>query len=427
MNSIKQTAKTRPIVEKRRTIDAIHQEIVDTFEEHKSTLEKKRSRIKTLEKEILAKNEEIAKCRRHGSSSLDDSFPDLIVSLIDLQKRLGALKNEVADIEADKHLNMYILYTHDILADYFSGKNCLKKTEIRKKYIRAVVDSNVAIDPKLKSTLVSELYRDYHTRHAHRDNEFSSFIQKSGVEDGTEESLDDKNDCDNDNGCDDERDCDDDLCRGCKSLSTFVTYESFRVCTNCGLSLFEMNIQESPGYKEMENYEYRPYFRYKKSSHLNTHLAKLQAKEKVDIPQEVIQGVMKEISKHRLDPKKINQTKVREFLKKLGFTKYYSNSIYIINIINGKEPPTLSPQMEDRIRFMFDMVQPVFQKYKPDKRKNFISYPYTIYKLCQLLEYNEFLPYLRLLKNPEKLQAQENLWKVICKELKWEFIPIKKD
>ena len=41
----------------------------------------------------------------------------------------------------------------------------------------------------------------------------------------------------------------------------------------------------------------------------------------------------------------------------------------------------------------------------------------------KLLEYDNLLCYLTLLKSREKLQQQDKIWKKICEELKWEYIP----
>ena len=44
-------------------------------------------------------------------------------------------------------------------------------------------------------------------------------------------------------------------------------------------------------------------------------------------------------------------------------------------------------------------------------------------KLCELLDQRIFLPYFPMLKDREKRIEQDVIWKNICKELDWEFIP----
>ena len=54
---------------------------------------------------------------------------------------------------------------------------------------------------------------------------------------------------------------------------------------------------------------------------------------------------------------------------------------------------------------------------------HFLNYYYVLYKMCELLERKEFLPYFPMLKDPIKRIEQDEIWKKICKELHWEFIP----
>ena len=61
-------------------------------------------------------------------------------------------------------------------------------------------------------------------------------------------------------------------------------------------------------------------------------------------------------------------------------------------------------------------------KHCPKDRKNFLSYSYVLHKFVQLLGLDEFLACFPLLKSREKLHQQDQIWKKICEELKWEFI-----
>jgi hypothetical protein len=46
------------------------------------------------------------------------------------------------------------------------------------------------------------------------------------------------------------------------------------------------------------------------------------------------------------------------------------------------------------------------------------------YKLFQLLELYQFLPFVTLLKSRTKIKEQEQIFKNICKTLNWKFVPI---
>jgi hypothetical protein len=71
---------------------------------------------------------------------------------------------------------------------------------------------------------------------------------------------------------------------------------------------------------------------------------------------------------------------------------------------------------------MFKEIQEPFEKHCPANRSNFLSYSYVLYKFCELLEEDEYLPYFPLLKSKEKLRQQDMIWKNICKEVQWEYI-----
>ena len=93
-----------------------------------------------------------------------------------------------------------------------------------------------------------------------------------------------------------------------------------------------------------------------------------------------------------------------------------------MNRLNGVQAPVLSREVEDKLRFMFREIQPSFIKHCPKGRSNFLSYSYVLYKFCQLLELDEFLPCFPLLKSREKLYMQDKIWQCICEDMGWEFI-----
>ena len=115
--------------------------------------------------------------------------------------------------------------------------------------------------------------------------------------------------------------------------------------------------------------------------------------------------------------------KVRDILKKLKYNKYYEHIPHIINKLNGIPPPVMSRDNEEKLRRMFKEIQIPFHKHCPKDRKNFLSYSYVLHKFVQLLSLDEFLMCFPLLKSREKLHQQDQIWKKICKELKWEFVP----
>jgi predicted nucleic acid-binding Zn-ribbon protein len=211
-------------------------------------------------------------------------------------------------------------------------------------------------------------------------------------------------------------------CPTCDVEMTFYQNEALLGCPKCGHEEFILVDSEKPSYKDPPREI--TYFAYRKINHFNEWLAQFQAKENTDIPQIVIDSVMKELYKERIsDPKKVKKEKIRDILQKLKMSKMYDHVQQIKNRIQHQMTNlTLSKDMEEKLQHMFKEIQPAFIKYCPADRSNFLSYPYVLYKFCQLLEMDEFLPCFQLLKSREKLYEQDCVWQKICEEMRWEFI-----
>ena len=211
-------------------------------------------------------------------------------------------------------------------------------------------------------------------------------------------------------------------CPTCNVEMTFYQNEALLGCGRCGYEEFILIDSEKPSYKDPPREI--TYFAYKKINHFNEWLAQFQAKENTDIPQDIVEAVMRELRKERIsDPKKVKKEKIREILQKLKFSKMYDHVQQIKNKIQQQMTMlTLSKEMEEKLQHMFKEIQPAFIKYCPANRSNFLSYPYVLYKLCQLLEMDEFLPCFQLLKSREKLYQQDQVWQKICEEMRWQFI-----
>lgn len=211
-------------------------------------------------------------------------------------------------------------------------------------------------------------------------------------------------------------------CETCESSNLFYEdVSSDMVCLDCGRAHFTFSGERS--YKEEQDTDQTIVYSYKRENHFNEWLAQFQAKEVTNIPQEVFDLLRKEFKKQKASKSDITQTRVREFLKKLKLNKYYEHAPYIASTLNGVTPPRMTQALEDKLRIMFHHIQKPFEKHCPGDRKNFLSYSYILYKFCELLSEDDFLVCFPLLKSKEKLYKQDQIWKKITEELKWEFIP----
>jgi hypothetical protein len=177
-------------------------------------------------------------------------------------------------------------------------------------------------------------------------------------------------------------------------------------------------------YKEEQEHEKVFNYFYKRENHFNEWLNQFQARETTNIPNEIIDQLRVEFKKTKIKKlDEITHAKVKSILKKLKHNKYYEHVPYIANILNGIKPPRMTQDLEDKLRKMFNDIQDPFDKHCPEERKNFLSYSYVLYKFCELLSKDEYLPCFPLLKAKDKLYQQDVIWKKICNELQWEFIP----
>ena len=214
---------------------------------------------------------------------------------------------------------------------------------------------------------------------------------------------------------------DDTICNKCNNKLNINYIEGVSICINCGEQYNILIDSDKPNYKE-PTYESN-YFAYKRINHFNEWLSQFQAKESTDISGDIIEKILIELQKERIfNVANISNNKIRDILKKLKLNKFYEHIPYIINKINGKPPPTITKQVEEKLRYMFKEIQTPFEKHCPKNRKNFLSYSYVIHKFIQLLNMNEYLVYFPLLKSREKLYQQDLIWKNICNDLDWKFI-----
>lgn len=210
-------------------------------------------------------------------------------------------------------------------------------------------------------------------------------------------------------------------CEACNMAREEMNGEGTLVCPGCGSEEYMMVVSDFPSFrdppKERNNYAY------KKINHLNEILNQFQAKESTIIPDEVMHEVVCEIKKRRIqNVAELNEKDMREILKKLNRSKYYEHATHILSRLNGNPPPTITPEIEEKIRTMFQEIQAPFLLYCPDDRTNFLSYSYILYKFFELLELDEYKVYFPLLKSRDRLIAHDEIWKKICDYLKWEFI-----
>lgn len=201
-----------------------------------------------------------------------------------------------------------------------------------------------------------------------------------------------------------------------------LDFEGVMICNNpaCSTQFKYLIENERPSYKEPPKEVC--FYTYKRINHFREIIAQFQAKETTQIDDSILENIHLQIKKERISIESIDNKKAKEILKKLGYNKYYEHIPFIKDKL-GIKPPVMTPELEDKLCNLFSEIQRPYAKFCPDARVNFLNYYYTIYKLCELLDQTQFLDFFPMLKDREKRIEQDEVWKKICKELNWEFIP----
>ncbi len=390
---IRPTKRSNP--EARTTLDSLHKVRMQQMLSRETTTEQ-------IKKEIEA----VAAKARETADEIEYE---------QLQKRRRELEKELNRCKEKKEIFDYFLDTGDILYSYYETQEKIQKgvepaskktsTKVKPGSVLAALESAAVADGV--EAPVPAANTPIHGEHLGRDKLLEQYLLRVDPAHarGTNEISDDPYG----------------ECPTCEKEMIFSANEALFTCTQCGFQEFVLIDSDKPSYKDPPREV--SYYAYKRINHFNEWLAQFQAKESTEIPQEVYEAICQELKKERImDYRTLSRQKVREILKKLKYNKYYEHVPHIINRLNGQNAPVMSREIEEKLRCMFKEIQPSFQKHCPKERSNFLSYSYVLYKLCELMELDEYLPSFPLLKNRDKLYVQDKIWQLICQDLGWEFI-----
>jgi hypothetical protein len=376
---VKKSRDTNISKNKVGTLDSLH-------ENHIEELQRKHSNESIHALELLIQEKEQALAARTFHAF--DANESILCSR--LQRELQTLKDELKRAREGLEIQNYYLEHGDIMMEYYAKPQVKTITKVVFGAEKFSVPDVCAGSSKKK------MYDEYLVRRGLTNGmntlEYSEHLKKMAEH-----------------------------CETCNVAREEIHSEGILVCPKCGSEEYSLVVSDFPSFrdppKERNNYAY------KKQNHLNEILNQFQAKESTEIPEEVMNEVICEIKKRRIDNiAMLDEHNIREILKKLGRNRYYEHAAHILSRLNGNPPPTITPEIEDKIRAMFQEVQAPYLMYCPDDRRNFLSYHYIIYKFLELLELDEYKIHFPLLKSRDRLIQHDQIWKKICEYLQWEFI-----
>lgn len=405
----------------KKTVDIQHANKLKELESHNETTDAIRQQLVELEAEIEALS-------AVPKSRLDD---DALQKLLDLNDRHADLQDQLRKIGKEREVE-YVLNAGNVLFRYYellengakNGANThvAKDNSILKYFsLKSAPGASASASSVGNSTGNSTGNSSKTTRdsRASLQEDYMSIVDPSYVRGSIIEEEASAN-VNNIVGIEEENAG---VCQYCGSDERTVRLlEGFIECNKCFAMEDVLIDHDKPSYREPPKEV--SYFAYKRMNHLNEHLSQSQGRESTNVDDHVIDLILLELKKQKItNMMDVTAGKIKEILKKLRIHKYYEHSAHILSRLTGKPVPHLSPELEEQLRIMFRMIQYPFLLHAPSSRKNFLSYSFVLHKCLQLLGHDEFLSSFPLLKSRDKLAAQDAIWRKICKDLDWEFVP----
>jgi hypothetical protein len=360
------------------TLDSKHQEMVTCFSNEEKTIQYLKNQIYVLKNKL-------------------NTQPKLsIEEKMDIQDQILEMKQEIKTYKEKK--NKYFLDNSKYIFEYFENKKNISSSS-----------GNVC-----KSKIINQFFKINETK-AEEDTSSQNQIQTQNIvlkylSNISDEFLDMNHFI-----------YQTDVCQSChKGELIPLEEDGVLLCNACYKTIPYLIENEKSSYKDPPKEVC--FYAYKRINHFKEILAQFQGKETTLIPEYVIENIRFQIKKERITLDELTNIKTKEILKKLELSKYYEHIPFIKDKL-GIKPPIMSPDLEETLCNLFSDLQTPYSKFCPDDRVNFLNYYYTLYKLCELLGETSYLTQLPMLKDPEKRNEQDVIWKKICKELNWEFIP----
>jgi hypothetical protein len=362
------------------TLDGKHREFISNFNKNDEDI------IPNLKNEKCFLNKKLEENNESRTMTIEE--------IMECKDRIEEIKENIKSLKSQKR--NYLLDNSKYIFDYFENKKNISN-----------VENN---DLTKKTKILNAFFKlDKEELHKNSENKNNNIFQKylSNID----ESFIDINSFV----------VPTDICQSCyKGELIPMDDEGVLICNNCFTNYQYLIENEKPSYKEPPKEVC--FYAYKKINHFKEILAQFQGKETTQIPQDVIESLKQQIKKERIDLTKITYYETKTLLKKLGYNKYYEHINFIKDKL-GIKPPIISQELEETLCNFFMEIQYPYAKHCPDYRVNFLHYYYVLYQLFELLGEKHYLSEIPMLKDREKLIEQDSVWKKICEELDWEFIP----
>ena len=210
------------------------------------------------------------------------------------------------------------------------------------------------------------------------------------------------------------------FCMGCK-LRKIVDYEkSTLVCTKCGV------FEYYPFYVLSYNHTMQPSRRkciYKRSDNFKVILNQFFYGGNRVVPDDIMKTIRDEIQ----DGTNIlyNYTipimipTLECILKRNELTMYKGSIYYIYFKLCGLPFPHIDTKEYNTMLKVFDVVNTIYDKYKPKGRKSFLNYFFVLKQILIMRGMGQYAKYIPQLKTHSKQKELERVWELITEDREW--------
>ncbi|MDD5753505.1 MAG: hypothetical protein PHN45_01965 [Methylococcales bacterium] len=235
------------------------------------------------------------------------------------------------------------------------------------------------------------------------------------------------------------------LCQNCGHVCDMDEQHAVYVCCSCGTVNEEHKVHEGDMFQSvnMMSTSKTCVFKtkastYKPLGHFMEIMYQLQGKRKSKAPYHVKNLCRQYCVSYGIKRNDINEKTIRNCLRRYrNGSQYYKYAMEIACELRGVPPPYMTETQESILTYLYPCT---VHAYRSSKRyltrksnrvgrikelpNNMIG-NYVLYKLCELCGFTEFLPYIRLSKNVDNINENDESWKHVCEQNKWKFYKTK--
>jgi ribosomal protein S27AE len=316
---------------------------------------------------------------------------------------------EISTVEAfihdiDEFLQDYVVRVMPIVKEYLqllpSSTDSIRR-DLYKRFVMAFDSDNIMGNIKRIYQYCKKIEKKYEVSEPELAQYFKAYDYVN-----VDETYDDSNP---------------DCCPKCKVHYDVDEKTSEYVCGRCGKTekMYGVVFEDTQFfYQEGQRTKHG---KYDPTKHCRFWVDRIQAKENVEIPVDIINKIKRCIRRDSLYIDSITCEDIRKYLKILKIPSYNNNVPLIRKLITGKEPPPLTDH-ELRLLFMhFGVAIQIFNKIKSSEKSNCPYHPFFIYKIIEQLlnkptdtyRKKELLACIHL-QSRETLVENDRLWFAIC-------------